>query len=82
MICSRRHFLAMACALLVPLGAEAAPDAPTLPAKFDPARDALRDLDTALQIARVTQRRVLVESAASGARGATSWIASSLRIPI
>ncbi len=32
-----------------------------MPAKFDPRRDAVKDLETALQAARTTRRRVLVE---------------------
>ena len=57
---SRRRFIAAACALLVPLCARAV-DVRPLPAKFDPARDTGRDLETALQMARETNRRVLVE---------------------
>ena len=58
---SRRGFVAGACALLVPLRAAAATEAPALPYRFDPARDAARDLETSLRIARASRRRVLVE---------------------
>jgi thiol:disulfide interchange protein len=57
---SRRRFVAAACALLVPLRAVAAETHP-LPTRFDPARDAGKDLDAALRMARATRRRVLVE---------------------
>jgi len=59
--CSRRRFVALACAMLVPLGAAGAAETHPLPAAFDPARDPARDLDAALSIARATHRRVLVE---------------------
>ena len=57
---SGRRFVAVAFALLVSTSAISAPENP-LPAKFDPTREAVRDLDTALQLARSTQRHVLVE---------------------
>ena len=57
---SRRSFMVAACALLATGGKIHATE-PALPVKFDPARDAGRDLDNALQLARSTQRRVLVE---------------------
>ncbi len=50
-----------ASALILPLCAEAVSEDPPLPVKFDPARDAARDLQTALQIAREMKQRVLVE---------------------
>jgi hypothetical protein len=59
--CSRRRFVALACALLVPLRAAGAAQTRPLPAAFDPSRDAARDLDAALSIARATRRRLLVE---------------------
>ena len=54
---SRRQFVCAACALL------AAPGAPAqlLPQGFDPARNPEKDLAAALQVARATGRRVLVE---------------------
>src|ERR1044071_3793853 len=58
---SRRQIIAMACALLVPPSAGAAPALYSLPAKFDPSRDAARDVEAALEVARQTRRRVLVE---------------------
>lgn len=58
---SRRRFVACACALFVPLRAAAVTETRPLPTSFDPARDAGRDLDTALRMARATRRRVLVE---------------------
>ena len=58
---SRRRFVVAGCALLLPLGAWAAPEMRPLPVAFEPARDASRDLETALQIARSTRRRVLAE---------------------
>jgi len=58
---SRRRFLAAACALLAPLATAAGTRSPQLPTRFDPARDAALDLETALQIARATRRRVLAE---------------------
>jgi len=61
MICSRRRIFAIACAIFVPVGVEAAPEVLPLPVKFDPSRDALRDVDAALQLAKTTNRRVLVE---------------------
>jgi thiol:disulfide interchange protein len=57
---SRRCFLVVACALLATGGKIGATES-GLPVKFDPARDGARDLDSALQVARATQRRVLVE---------------------
>ena len=59
--CSRRRFLALAGALFVPLPAADAAETRPLPTAFDPSRDAARDLDAALAIARATRRRVLVE---------------------
>ena len=56
---SRRRFIAAVCAFLTPLRAVA--EVHPLPVKFDPARDAARDLETALQMAREMNRRVLVE---------------------
>ena len=58
---SRRRFVATALALSVPLRAAAVAKTHPLPVKFDPARDAARDLETALRMARATRRRVLVE---------------------
>ena len=58
---SRRRFVALACAVVVPLPAASAGETRPLPTDFDPARDAARDLDAALSIARATHRRVLVE---------------------
>ena len=58
---SRRRFVATACALLVPLRAAAAAETHPLPTRFEPARDARKDLDVALRMARATHRRVLVE---------------------
>jgi thiol:disulfide interchange protein len=58
---SRRRFVAMACALLAPLRAAVGAEAHPLPTRFDPARDAGKDLDAALRMARATRRRVLVE---------------------
>jgi thiol:disulfide interchange protein len=58
---SRRRFVVCACALLVPGAAEALKESRPLPASFDPARDAARDLDTALRMARAARRRVIVE---------------------
>jgi thiol:disulfide interchange protein len=58
---SRRRFVAAACALLVPLRAASAAETHPLPTRFDPARDAKKDLDAALRMARATHRRVLVE---------------------
>jgi thiol:disulfide interchange protein len=57
---SRRSFLVATCALLGLVGRVGAAD-PSLPHNFDPTREAARDLDTALQLARATQRNVLVE---------------------
>jgi thiol:disulfide interchange protein len=53
--------VAVAFALLMPLRATAASEAESLPVKFDPRRDAIKDLESALQTARATHRRVLVE---------------------
>jgi len=58
---SRRRFMAAAGALLVPLRAAAVAETHPLPVKFDPARDTARDVETALDMARATRRRVLVE---------------------
>ena len=58
---SRRRFIACACALFVPIRAAAVTESRPLPMSFDPARDSVRDLDTALRMARATRRRVLVE---------------------
>ena len=58
---SRRRFIAMACAVLALPVAAAAPEAAQLPAKFDPSRDAPRDVEAALQLARASKRRVLVD---------------------
>ena len=58
---SRRRFLAGTCALAVVRRVDAAPENASLPVKFEPSRDASRDLDAALQMARATKRRVLVE---------------------
>ena len=57
---SRRRFLAGACVLMAPAGLLAAAE-PSLPQKFDPARDAARDLDSARGLAREGKRNVLVE---------------------
>jgi thiol:disulfide interchange protein len=57
---TRRRLLQRAFALaLAPVALRAA--ASELPQRFDPARDAARDLDAALAIARATGRRVLVD---------------------
>ena len=58
----RRRLLHAVAAILAlaPLGARAAASS-DLPQRFDPARDAARDLELALSIARATHRRVLVE---------------------
>jgi len=57
----RRFVVGIASALvLAPLGARAASIA-ELPQRFDPKRDAARDLENALSIARATNRRVLVD---------------------
>src|SRR5262245_33422151 len=58
---SRRFFLAATCALAVVRRAAAAAESPALPVKFEPSRDAARDVETALQTARATGKRVLVE---------------------
>ena len=58
---SRRRFVAAVFSLLLSPCADAVSDAPPLPVKSDPARDGARDLETALQLARETKRRVLVE---------------------
>jgi len=57
----RRRFIAIACALLAAFDAAAVTETQPLPTRFDPSRDAARDLDTALRIARSTRRRVLAE---------------------
>jgi thiol:disulfide interchange protein len=59
MALSRRSFLAAS--LLACARAACAADAPLLPAYFDPARDPARDLAAALEIARASRRRVLVD---------------------
>ena len=58
---SRRRFLAAACVLLASQRATGLTESSPLPTRFDPARDPARDLDTALQMARTTRRRVLAE---------------------
>ena len=58
---SRRRVLAALCALVASPRAAALTESSPLPTRFDPARNAARDLDTALQMARATRRRVLVE---------------------
>jgi len=58
---SRRSVLAALCALIASPRAAALSESSPLPTRFDPARDPARDLDTALQMARVTRRRVLVD---------------------
>ncbi len=58
-----RRRLLRVCAIalaLAPLDASRAAGT-ELPQRFDPARDAARDLDAALEIARTTGRRVLVD---------------------
>jgi thiol:disulfide interchange protein len=57
---TRRRFVAAAGLLLAPLPAAAAEVHP-LPYGFDPARDAARDLETALGMALTTRRRVMAE---------------------
>ena len=57
---SRRSFLLGALVLLTPVSRIGAVE-PSLPQKFDPARNAANDLDAALQLARATRRNVLVE---------------------
>jgi len=54
---SRRRFLVAAALLLAPCAAAV----PILPTDFDPGRDPARDLAAALEIARSTYRRVIVE---------------------
>jgi len=57
---SRRVFLAAAVLLAAsPLGVLA--DSRLLPHDFDPSRDAARDLDAALRIARASNRNVIVD---------------------
>lgn len=58
---TRRRFIAMACALVATFDAAAVTETQPLPTRFDPARDAAHDLETALRIARSTRRRVLAE---------------------
>jgi len=58
---SRRRVLAALCALVASPRAAAFTESSPLPTRFDPARDPARDLDTALQMARRTGRRVLVD---------------------
>lgn len=57
MAISRRRFLVAAAALFAPCAAAA----PILPPDFDAARDPVRDLAAALEIARSTNRRVIVD---------------------
>jgi len=57
---SRRAFVA-AIALLATCPVAVAADTRLLPHDFDPARDAARDLDTALRIARASNRNVIVD---------------------
>jgi thiol:disulfide interchange protein len=57
---SRRAFVA-ALALLVALPSDVFAAPPLLPRDFDPARDAARDLETALRIARASHRNVIVD---------------------
>ena len=59
--CSRRRFVALACALVVPFPASGATETRPLPTGFDAARDPAQDLAAALRIAQATRRRVLVE---------------------
>jgi thiol:disulfide interchange protein len=59
--CSRRRFLTALCLAAIGRHAHAVTESSPLPARFDPARDAARDLQTALQMARATRRRVLAE---------------------
>ncbi len=58
---SRRRVIAALCALVAAPRAAALTESSPLPTRFDPARDPARDLDTALQMARRTGRRVLAE---------------------
>ena len=58
---SRRRVLAALCALIASPRAAALTESSPLPTRFDPARDPAHDLDTALQMARKTRRRVLAE---------------------
>jgi thiol:disulfide interchange protein len=58
---ARRRFLAGVCALVASQRAAALTERSPLPTRFDPARDPARDLETALQMARTTRRRVLAE---------------------
>jgi thiol:disulfide interchange protein len=57
---SRRRFLAAACVVCAPVGIAAVTVTEPLPTRFDPARDPVRDLEMALNMARATGRRVLV----------------------
>ena len=57
----RRRVLAALCALIASPRAAALTESSPLPTRFDPARDPARDLDTALQMAGKTRRRVLAE---------------------
>lgn len=57
MAISRRRFLVAAASLFAPCAAAA----PVLPTDFDPGRDPARDLAAALEIARSTNRRVIVD---------------------
>lgn len=57
---SRRTFVA-ALALLAAWPGAVFADSRLLPHDFDPARDAARDLDTALRIARASNRNVIVD---------------------
>ena len=58
---SRRRFIAAAALLSASLPAAAVVETHPLPARFDPARDPARDLETALKMGRTTRRRVLAE---------------------
>jgi hypothetical protein len=57
---SRRRLLVLV-ALSLPLRAFAADRPLSLPSDFDPARDPARDLESAVKIAHVAGRRVLIE---------------------
>ena len=59
--CSRRRFVALACALVVSFPASGATETRPLPTGFDAARDPAQDLAAALRIAQATRRRVLVQ---------------------
>jgi len=57
----RRRVLMALGALAISPRVAALTERSPLPTRFDPARDPARDLDTALQMARTTRRRVLAE---------------------